>query len=227
MKDNYRLYPEKYVPAIAIESSAAFTMAECIALCDSLKKGPTRNLPCNSFNFNRRESICVASFTDFKTQKKYGVGDLEGDLSVMVNGAADAQMKGWHYGLRLKTGDDDTLRMVFYHKHFYSIGEWSPCLARNWTSDFETCSVSRRREVKCFAAGDMINPCVREVPLHYCEKLYDLDWRPYDPQGFITRDWPSLTPNSSRYTSLGAGHCLLYTSPSPRDYAASRMPSSA
>ena len=25
----------------------------------------------------------------------------------------------------------------------------------------------------------------------------------------------------------GAGFCLLYTSPSPRDYAASRMPSSA
>ena len=25
----------------------------------------------------------------------------------------------------------------------------------------------------------------------------------------------------------GAGSCLLYTSPSPRDYAASRMPSSA
>ena len=118
LKDNYRLYPEKYVPAIAIESSAAFTMAECIALCDSLKKGPTRNLPCNSFNFNRRESICVASFTDFKTQKKYGVGDLEGDYSVMVNGAADAQMKGWHYGLRLKTGDDDTRKIVLGHNHF-------------------------------------------------------------------------------------------------------------
>ncbi|GAB5788775.1 hypothetical protein JMUB7518_27650 [Staphylococcus aureus] len=29
------------------------------------------------------------------------------------------------------------------------------------------------------------------------------------------------------YNVTGAGYCLLYTSPSPRDYAASRMPSSA
>ena len=27
--------------------------------------------------------------------------------------------------------------------------------------------------------------------------------------------------------NAGVNHCLLYTSPSPRDYAASRMPSSA
>ena len=27
--------------------------------------------------------------------------------------------------------------------------------------------------------------------------------------------------------AVGVEHCLLYTSPSPRDYAASRMPSSA
>ena len=35
------------------------------------------------------------------------------------------------------------------------------------------------------------------------------------------------TGNDSIVTSLCAYPCLLYTSPSPRDYAASRMPSSA
>ena len=35
------------------------------------------------------------------------------------------------------------------------------------------------------------------------------------------------TWNALNKTSLHTWHCLLYTSPSPRDYAASRMPSSA
>ena len=31
-----------------------------------------------------------------------------------------------------------------------------------------------RREVKCFAAGDMIKSLLARVPLYYCEKRYDL-----------------------------------------------------
>ena len=31
----------------------------------------------------------------------------------------------------------------------------------------------------------------------------------------------------STYRAVNAGHCLLYTSPSPRDLSTSRMPSSA
>ena len=37
----------------------------------------------------------------------------------------------------------------------------------------------------------------------------------------------SHTINPAIYPKLGFNTCLLYTSPSPRDYAASRMPSSA
>ena len=47
--------------------------------------------------------------------------------------------------------------------------------------------------------------------------------------------WNTLAPESWRWdtypfiflTLILSLHCLLYTSPSPRDYAASRMPSSA
>ena len=46
----------------------------------------------------------------------------------------------------------------------------------------------------------------------------------------ISQDYSSMV-NFARCKCLGAnvlrGPCLLYTSPSPRDYAASRMPSSA
>ena len=35
------------------------------------------------------------------------------------------------------------------------------------------------------------------------------------------------TPNTGEYVCTNFEPCLLYTSPSPRDYAASRMPSSA
>lgn len=66
MKDNYCLYLEKYVLVIVIESSVVFIMVECIVFCDLLKKGLIRNMVCNSFNFNRREFICVVSFIDFK-----------------------------------------------------------------------------------------------------------------------------------------------------------------
>ena len=39
------------------------------------------------------------------------------------------------------------------------------------------------------------------------------------PMQFLPTTWAE--------PGIGAGNCLLYTSPSPRDYAASRMPSSA
>ena len=56
--------------------------------------------------------------------------------------------------------------------------------------------------------------------------------------GYTTAIWDgsTFTSNTSQvvYTNPpifgdwdGSGNCLLYTSPSPRDYAASRMPSSA
>ena len=50
-------------------------------------------------------------------------------------------------------------------------------------------------------------------------------------QGVITKTkgWTPRTSNTYRFLiiSEGSESCLLYTSPSPRDYAASRMPSSA
>ena len=57
------------------------------------------------------------------------------------------------------------------------------------------------------------------------------------PQGLNLDSFMVATPSSDDATSDGASSldvaaenqdtCLLYTSPSPRDYAASRMPSSA
>ena len=56
----------------------------------------------------------------------------------------------------------------------------------------------------------------------------------------INTDWPNLAGQSEKYLLAQLNYfkdgerenalmmaCLLYTSPSPRDYAASRMPSSA
>ena len=41
------------------------------------------------------------------------------------------------------------------------------------------------------------------------------------------RDFTQITTYCDRLCYASANTCLLYTSPSPRDYAASRMPSSA
>ena len=43
----------------------------------------------------------------------------------------------------------------------------------------------------------------------------------------VVFDTPSATVRHEEYSEYKANSCLLYTSPSPRDYAASRMPSSA
>ena len=47
------------------------------------------------------------------------------------------------------------------------------------------------------------------------ERITPDNYRGYIPLGFFSPNTEGVTP------------CLLYTSPSPRDYAASRMPSSA
>ena len=41
------------------------------------------------------------------------------------------------------------------------------------------------------------------------------------------RDLVQIIPDGGKLPCDGFNFCLLYTSPSPRDYAASRMPSSA
>ena len=46
-------------------------------------------------------------------------------------------------------------------------------------------------------------------------------------KSFVWVDWSKKTFSSKKHFSGGCPSCLLYTSPSPRDYAASRMPSSA
>ena len=52
-------------------------------------------------------------------------------------------------------------------------------------------------------------------------------WRDYDLKCDISSDAPVIrAANLTRYLQLRQ-NCLLYTTPSPRDYAASRMPSSA
>ena len=57
-------------------------------------------------------------------------------------------------------------------------------------------------------------------------------YNPNDPNPVYALNPFSMTwENGNRYAILGPSGCgktcLLYTSPSPRDYAASRMPSSA
>ena len=39
--------------------------------------------------------------------------------------------------------------------------------------------------------------------------------------------WGGVDPQTGEITDLRHPHCLLYTSPSPRDISGSRMPSSA
>ena len=47
--------------------------------------------------------------------------------------------------------------------------------------------------------------------------------------GFVENEGPKLITSRFKHTDSFTldKYCLLYTSPSPRDYAASRMPSSA
>ena len=46
---------------------------------------------------------------------------------------------------------------------------------------------------------------------------------------YIEGGWPGANPTDTEFfqKKINLNSCLLYTSPSPRDYAASRMPSSA
>ena len=58
---------------------------------------------------------------------------------------------------------------------------------------------------------------------------------PFTPPAKDTEDFLNIVSGKGSVLTLkdgreildGMGSCLLYTSPSPRDYAASRMPSSA
>ena len=78
--------------------------------------------------------------------------------------------------------------------------------------------------------SDLPLPNVNEVDVvrHYTDlsrKNFGIDIGIY-PLGSCTMKYnPKVNENLARLK--GFSHCLLYTSPSPRDYAASRMPSSA
>ena len=52
----------------------------------------------------------------------------------------------------------------------------------------------------------------------------------YDSPENVPQNWLSIQQQGTQGRAISTPHlwtCLLYTSPSPRDYAASRMPSSA
>ena len=66
---------------------------------------------------------------------------------------------------------------------------------------------------------------VKEVPFL---KLLSIKVSKFDyPEVEMVLNWNNLLMGNVVQESLHGGVCLLYTSPSPRDYAASRMPSSA
>ena len=55
----------------------------------------------------------------------------------------------------------------------------------------------------------------------------DGNWKPIDIADFSSGDLRFDAVFNAVHGTPGENGCLLYTSPSPRDYAASRMPSSA
>ena len=87
-------------------------------------------------------------------------------------------------------------------------------LVRQFLQTFGSLSAQNAREALACADAAQMN-CIREM-------VVDLDKENVGFSIAIPR-WQRLL----EYLATTADNCLLYTSPSPRDYAASRMPSSA
>ena len=76
--------------------------------------------------------------------------------------------------------------------------------------------------LKCIEQGYWAGPAVLLAPAISARGVWNLAWPSFEPELPAAAAARVLVVQGDRDDT-----CLLYTSPSPRDYAASRMPSSA
>ena len=67
--------------------------------------------------------------------------------------------------------------------------------------------------------------CIEKGKLSVCKVTFGAEPKDYEVWEYLLKNYSRLHFSPSVETVVK--NCLLYTSPSPRDYAASRMPSAA
>ena len=98
--------------------------------------------------------------------------------------------------------------------------------------DLRAYGIGRHRQIDDTQYGGGAGMVMMIGPISKCINALKAE-RVYDEIIYLTPDGERLTQSTANRLSLKnnllllCGHCLLYTSPSPRDLSTSRMPSSA